>query len=126
MGQAIRPAHGASILVRRRAVCLSDAGSVDTRADPPRSIWSHPFDDPIWQRENAHKVSGDGAHTSHGDAKHHGDVKSGHHASGSGHAAVHSDAPHASGSGSSPHHRSIGEKLKDKLTGCVVDAAARS
>ncbi|KAG9001074.1 hypothetical protein FRB94_007135 [Tulasnella sp. JGI-2019a] len=29
---------------------------VDTRANPPRSIWVHPFEDPQWQREHAASV----------------------------------------------------------------------
>jgi hypothetical protein len=29
---------------------------VDTRANPPRSIWVHPFDDPQWQQQHAQSV----------------------------------------------------------------------
>jgi len=29
---------------------------VDTRADPPRSIWHHPFDDEQWTREHAQRA----------------------------------------------------------------------
>ncbi|KAG8870708.1 hypothetical protein FRB98_001386 [Tulasnella sp. 332] len=30
---------------------------IDTLADPPRTIWAHPFDDPQWQREQSHHAS---------------------------------------------------------------------
>ena len=93
-----------------------DLASVDTKANPPRSIWSHPLDDPEYQRAHA-KSAGD-VKSGHADSKvGHAGEKSGHHASG---AVGASDQPHASTS--APHKRGIGEKLKDKMTGCVAAA----
>ncbi|KAK8062326.1 hypothetical protein PG997_014423 [Apiospora hydei] len=97
---------------------------VDIRADPPRSIWHHPYDDeqylnslPVQERE---QLGGLTRHPSKEDiaAETTDEEGDSHHATafrGPGHGAAAGEASEASSSSSKP--RSFGRKMKDKITG---------
>ncbi|KAK7959485.1 uncharacterized protein PG986_004339 [Apiospora aurea] len=103
---------------------------VDIRADPPRSIWHHPYDDeqylnslPAQERE---RLGGLTRHPSKEDiaAETTDEEGDSHHATafrGPGHGPAAGEASEASGSGSgsssSSKPRSLGRKMKDKITG---------
>lgn len=96
---------------------------VDTKVDPPRAIWHHPYDDEDYfnslSPDERHRIKGLVRHPSHHDvAAETTDEED------DGHKHLHSDTSHqhvptASGSGaaSSQPKRSLGRKMKDKLTG---------
>ncbi|KAK6836733.1 hypothetical protein PG987_007228 [Apiospora arundinis] len=93
---------------------------VDIRADPPRSIWHHPYDDeeflnslPLQERErlggltrhpSKEDIAAETTDEEEGDSSHH--TRAG---------AAHEAPPHQQGSSSKP--RSFGRKMKDKITG---------
>ncbi|KAK7993455.1 hypothetical protein PG989_006836 [Apiospora arundinis] len=93
---------------------------VDIRADPPRSIWHHPYDDeeflnslPLQERErlggltrhpSKKDIAAETTDEEEGDSSHH--TRAG---------AAHEAPPHQQGSSSKP--RSFGRKMKDKITG---------
>ncbi|KAK6858562.1 hypothetical protein PG995_006261 [Apiospora arundinis] len=93
---------------------------VDIQADPPRSIWHHPYDDeeflnslPLQERErlggltrhpSKEDIAAETTDEEEGDSSHH--TRAG---------AAHEAPPHQQGSSSKP--RSFGRKMKDKITG---------
>lgn len=101
---------------------------VDTKVDPPRAIWHHPFDDEDYMDsvspEERQRIKRLARHPSHHDvAAETTDEED------DSHKHLHSDANHhgaASGSGAttSQPKRSLGRKMKDKLTGTTHDERA--
>ncbi|KAH6654936.1 hypothetical protein BKA67DRAFT_558996 [Truncatella angustata] len=98
---------------------------VNTKVDPPRAVWHHPYDDDDYMNslssEERERIRGLSRHPSHHDvtAETTDEEGDGHsHSHGKSHAS-------ASASNASGPKRSLGRKMKDKFTGTTHEKRAK-